>query len=106
MSKETIMKKENNKTFPIILTAVIILLALGAGAFLLFKDTVPPTIAISPDTINVGKGTQLTVTIEDSGSGLKSIEIVGIQDGKTIPLIKKDLPGGVTKVEEVIDLAK
>jgi len=100
------MQKESKKTFPIILTTVIILLALGAGAFLLFKDTMPPTIVIGPDVKDVGKGAAITITIEDIGSGLKSIEIIGIQGDKTIPLVKKDFPGGVTKTEEVINLDK
>ncbi|QJB57900.1 M23 family metallopeptidase [Pseudodesulfovibrio sp. zrk46] len=100
------MKKESSKSFPLILTVVIVMLALGAGAFLLFKDTVPPTIAIGPEITNVGKGSQLTITVADPGSGLKTLEIVGLQNGKTIPLINKTFPGGVMQVEEVIDLAK
>ena len=108
------MNKENNSygapkgksAFPIILTAVIILLAAGAGAFLLFKDTTPPVITIGPDATNVGKGTQLTIEIEDQGSGLKSFSISATQGGKEISLMSKKLPGGIKSVKEVISLDK
>jgi len=100
------MNKESKKTFPILLAAVIILLAAGAGGFLIFKDTVPPTIVIGPDTKDVGKGTQLTITVTDPGSGLKSLEIIGLQGDKTIPLISKTYPSGVAKTDEVINLDK
>lgn len=96
----------NKKTFPIILTTVIILLALAAGGFLLFKDTTPPVIAIAPEALDIGKGGEVTVTVQDPGSGLKSLEIVAQQDGATIPLVSKTLPGGSMTVEEVIKLDK
>ncbi|WP_231856564.1 M23 family metallopeptidase [Pseudodesulfovibrio piezophilus] len=37
---------------------------------------------------------------------MKSVEISALQNGKTIPLIKKSYPGGVTQTEEILDLAK
>ncbi len=108
MSKDmnNLVPQKGKKTFPIVLAAVIILLAVGAGAFLLFKDTVPPVIAIGPNIQNVGKGTQLTVKIEDLGSGLESVVIKAVQGDKEIPLVSKTLSGGITVVEEVINLDK
>lgn len=108
MSKEAIslMQKDSKKTFPIVLTAVIILLALGAGAFLIFKDTTPPVIAIGPDILDVGKGTELVITVADPDSGLKSVTIVALQGDKTIPLVNKTFPAGSMKLEEVINLDK
>ncbi len=91
------MKKEKSKGFPLILATVIILLALGAGAFLIFKDTTPPTIAIAPDSSDIGKGSQLTISVADPSSGLKSIEVVAVQGDKRIPLIAKTFPGGSWK---------
>lgn len=100
------MQKDNKSKFPIILTAVILLLAFGAGGFLLFKDTVPPTITIGPDAENVGKGTEIIIKVSDPGSGMKTLEIVAIQGDKTIALVNKTYPGGSINVEEVINLAK
>lgn len=99
-------KKEGKSAFPMILALVIVLLAVGAGGFLLFKDTTPPTIAITPDSVNLGAGATVTVTVTDPGSGIKSVDIIATQDGNTIPLVQKTYPAGTTKVEEVITLAK
>lgn len=108
MSKETnsLMKKEKSKAFPTILALVIILLALGAGIFMIFRDTEAPTIAIGPDITDVSPTTKLTVTISDIGSGLKEIEIIAVQGDKQIPLTTKALPGGAMEVEEVFELDK
>ncbi len=108
MTKETdsLMKKEKNKGFPLALTSIIILLALGAGSFLVFKDTVPPTIAISPDTVDIGKATQITIDVADPGSGLKSLKITAIQGDKRIPLVTKSFPGGVMSTQEIIAMDK
>lgn len=100
------MQKESKKIFPVVLTAVIVLLALGAGGFLLLKDRVPPIITIGPEVLNVGKGTQITVGLNDPGSGLKSIEIIALQNNTSIPLVKKTFPAGVVQTEEIINLSK
>jgi len=100
------MKKEKSKGFPLILATVIILLALGAGAFLIFKDTTPPTIAIAPDSSDIGKGSQLTISVADPSSGLKSIEVVAVQGDKRIPLIAKTFPGGVMETQETVSMEK
>lgn len=108
MSKETnsLMKKESNKSFPILLGTIILILALGAGGFLLFKDTEAPTISIGPDLTVVGKTTEITIRAEDPISGLKSLTIVARQGDKEIELINTMLPGGTMKVEEAIQLNK
>ncbi|WP_319466547.1 M23 family metallopeptidase [uncultured Pseudodesulfovibrio sp.] len=100
------MKKEKSKGFPLILATVIILLALGAGAFLIFKDTTPPTIAITPDSSDIGKGSQLTISVADPSSGLKSIEVVAVQGDKRIPLVAKTFPGGVMETQEIVSMEK
>ncbi|MBI9080645.1 MAG: M23 family metallopeptidase [Pseudodesulfovibrio sp.] len=100
------MNKESSKNFPVILTAVILALALGAGGFLLFHDSQPPTIIIGPDMAIVGKKTQLTIMVEDSASGLKNLDIIAIQDKTQIPLVTKIYTDGTMKAEEIIQLDK
>ena len=63
-------------------------------------------ITIAPDTVDVGKGTQITVVVEDPGSGIKTIGIIAIQGGKQIALTSKTLHGSHIKIEEVISLDK
>lgn len=100
------MKKEGSKGFPAALTAVIVVLALAAGGFMLFKDTDPPVIAITPDGPDLGREAKITVTIEDPGSGLKSIEVAVVQKGKRTVFAERAFPGGSMRAEETIDLAK
>lgn len=108
MNKETnsLMKKKKSNTFPILLATVIILLALGAGIFMLFRDTDAPVITIGPNTPDLGKTSTLNVAITDPGSGLKKISAVAVQNDKHIPLISKSLPGGTMAIEEVVELNK
>jgi len=98
--------KEKNKIFPLILTTIIVAMALGAIGFLLFKDTTPPAITFSPDSDTLGRGSQLVINVADLGSGLRSVEISAAQEGKEIPLIRKEYPGGVMTVDEKINLEK
>jgi murein DD-endopeptidase MepM/ murein hydrolase activator NlpD len=101
------MKKESGgKGFPLVLTAVIVILALGAGGFLLFKDTTPPRISITPDATLVGQGTQVTIKAEDPESGLKTLDVTLVQGDKRTSLISTTFPGGSMQTEEVIDLGK
>ena len=108
MSKETnsLMKKESGNTFPIVVAAIVIILGLVAGGFLLFKDTNAPVITIGPDLIDVNKQTQLAISAKDAGSGLKSLDIIAIQDGKEIPLATKTFAGGTMVATENIPLNK
>jgi len=106
MSKETNLtqKKKSGKGLPLALLTIILICTLGAGLFMLFRDTTAPTITITPDTVDLGKKSTVTVKVEDPGSGLKSLDIVAIQSGKRIPLATKAYPGGIMLAEEVLTL--
>lgn len=108
MSKDSnsLVRKEKSKGLPLALTAIIILLALGAGVFMLFRDTTPPKITISPDLENIGKSSSLMVKTEDLTSGLKSLEVTVVQGDKRTVVVKKSFPGGVMEVEETVPLDK
>lgn len=86
------------------LLAIIILLALCAGIFMIFRDTTPPVVTISPDADQLGKGSVLTVKVDDDGSGLKSLEVYAVQGDKRTPLVAKTYPGGIMQVQEDIVL--
>ncbi|EGB13469.1 Peptidase M23 [Pseudodesulfovibrio mercurii] len=104
MSKDTsLSKKKSGGKLPLGgLLAIIVLLALCAGLFMIFRDTTPPVVAIAPDTAQLGKGSVVTVTVTDPGSGLKSLEIYAVQGDKRLPLAARTYPGGIMQVEENI----
>lgn len=106
MSKETnsLIPQKAGKRFPLILTAIIIFLALGAGVFLFFRDTAAPIIAITPDTTDMGKDSQITITVADEGSGLERLDITANQNGKKIALVAKTFPSGTKEITETIIL--
>ena len=108
MSKETnsLIPQRGGKRFPLILTTVIILLAIGAGGFLLFRDTAPPVIAIAPENAEIGSQGQITVTASDAGSGLETLSVKAVQDGKEIELVAKTFATGQKEAEESILLNK
>ncbi|MUM78312.1 peptidoglycan DD-metalloendopeptidase family protein [Pseudodesulfovibrio sp. F-1] len=100
------MKKEGSKGFSVALTAIIVVLALAAGGFMLFKDTTPPTISVAPDGPYLGREAKITIAVEDPGSGLKSIVVAVVQKGKRTVLADRTFPGGSMQTEETIDLAR
>ena len=108
MSKETnsLIPQRGGKRFPLILFTIIIVLALGAGSFLLFRDTEPPIIAIAPEKADIGGQGQISVTVTDAGSGLEAISVKAIQDGKEIELLAKTFATGQKEVTESIPLNK
>ncbi|WP_272699990.1 M23 family metallopeptidase [Desulfovibrio sp. Fe33] len=107
MSKDTrLTKKKSGGKLPLGgLLAIIILLATAAGLFMIFRDTTPPVVSITPDTEQLGKESTLTVQIDDPGSGLKSLEIYAVQGDTRIPLAAKSYPGGIMQVREDIPLS-
>jgi murein DD-endopeptidase MepM/ murein hydrolase activator NlpD len=108
MSKETnsLIPQRGGKRFPLILTSIIILLALGAGIFLLFRDTEPPIIAIAPEGVEIGGQGQIVVTATDPGSGLETLTVKAVQDGKEIQLYAETFPTGQKEITETIPLNK
>ena len=107
MSKDkSLAAAKAGKRFPLILTTIILILAVGAGGFLLFRDTDPPVITIGPDVAVVGVTTRITVEIADTGSGLAQIDIEAVQEGKTIPLLSKTFSDAPTQASETVSMEK
>lgn len=97
--------RKKGKGLPLgILFAIIGLLALAGGIFMIFRDTTPPVITIGPDMERIGKHPNLTVMVEDPGSGLASLEVVAVQAGKRIPLLSETFAGTARKVEKPLSI--
>ncbi len=100
------MNKEK-KRFPFgTVIGVLVLAVLAAGAFMVFRDTTPPTIGIEPDVAHVGLPTEYVVTVDDPGSGLKSVEISAVQGEKNVPILSKQMPQGTRQAKEKFTLPK
>jgi hypothetical protein len=82
------------------LWAVLALLVVGGGV-VVFRDTEAPQVALSPDSPYVTTAAPLPLAVSDAGSGLKSVEAVALQNGRTFPLLDKSMEGAKTFESEL-----
>ncbi|CCO24377.1 M23 family metallopeptidase [Maridesulfovibrio hydrothermalis] len=73
---------------------IIIVAIIGAGAYLLYKDTTAPQISLTPDKGYVTFKTPININVSDTHSGLKAVKIVLTQGKKKLTLAEKTLPKG------------
>lgn len=86
------------------LLLLIVLVALGTGAFHYFRDTSAPDIAASAESGPISARRTLSAQLQDSGAGLKSLHISIVQGEKTVEVVSRDFPEGTTTAEETINL--
>jgi hypothetical protein len=82
---------------------VVLFAALVVGGVFYFRDTTPPTAALSPAAGSVSANRPLTLSLKDSG-GLRSVEVTASQGTNNIPVLTKTYPLGTTDAEENITL--
>ena len=80
------------KNIFLILVTALLLLGLAAGGYLLFHDTAPPQVALTPDAGAVGGATQFRLTLTDPGTGLAQYSVVARQGEKALTLAQEVLP--------------
>ena len=74
---------------PLLILLILIAAAAAAGAWLLFKDTQPPALSLTPVGGWVGADTEFTAGAHDPGSGLASFSVTLIQGGKEKEVVSK-----------------
>jgi len=87
-----------------LLLLLILLGALGAGAFVYFRDTTAPGIEASPESGPVSARRPLTARLSDDGAGLKSLRITVVQGEKAVEVVARDFVSGTTTAEETVNL--
>jgi murein DD-endopeptidase MepM/ murein hydrolase activator NlpD len=71
--KDTAMRSSRS---PVALIGVIVILAIAAFGYFLFKDTAPPEVILAPEEAKrVTPGQKFSVTAKDGGSGIRSITV-------------------------------
>lgn len=83
-------KSKSGGNFLYILLSIIIIGLLGGGGFMVFRDTTPPVISLTPGEGPLGKSAVMTLNVEDPGSGLKNVEIRWNQGDKGGSLLVRD----------------
>lgn len=68
---------------------LILILALGAGLYVLYRDTAAPQLSITPELEYAGLNTVITVTAADAGSGLKALTVTARKGDKAVTLLEE-----------------
>jgi len=88
-----------------LLVLLLIVAVLIWGGYLLLRDLSAPILALNPTGGPVSAKRPLTVTAEDAGVGVKSLQLTAVQGGRTIELLNRDYPVGTARVSETVALA-
>lgn len=83
---------------------LVLFAGLIGGAYYYFRDTAAPQIALNPPAGSVQKNTTLTLTLEDTTSGLSSVEVKILQQGKELTVLSKEYPLQTLQVVEELPL--
>lgn len=84
---------------------LLILAAVGYGAFFLLRDFSAPTITLAPNSGPVSTKRPLVITLSDSGTGVKSLVATAVQGGREVEVLRRDYPPGTATVSESLTLA-
>ncbi len=88
-----------------ILGIFILLAAIAAGiGIYYFVDTSGPALALSRRPGPIASRADLVLTLRDSASGLKSLNVAAVQGEKSFPLLNKEYPAGTTEAKEIFRL--
>ncbi|MBL4902317.1 MAG: M23 family metallopeptidase [Desulfocapsa sp.] len=111
MTRFNSRRKKKGASFPFYLIIVLLLAGAGGYVFLTFFEGEKPLIVGNDLPAYIGKKTNVTLTISDARSGLRSTQIAIIQNGKEKNLLTKDFPrkqkdgsGGTAKDEISLDI--
>lgn len=99
------MSKTSEKSISKALTWIGLALVLAGAGYMLFRDTTPPTVMLSPSREAVNRKDVLTVETSDADSGLLSLEILLVQNGKTVGQIQKEFSDTPGRHSEALPLA-
>jgi murein DD-endopeptidase MepM/ murein hydrolase activator NlpD len=92
MTRFNSRRKKKGASFPFYLIIVLLLAGAGGYVFLTFFEGEKPLIVGNDLPAYIGKKTNVTLTISDTKSGLRSMKIVIVQNGKEKDLFTKDFP--------------
>lgn len=78
---------------------------LGAGGFILFKDMDSPDIVLSHVSEEIAPTIPVTVTVTDTASPIKSLEVFVRFNGNEVPLVMRKYESGALSQQETFSLA-
>jgi len=88
-----------------LLLLLILLVALGGGAFVYFRDTDGPTVELAPASGPVSARTAIALRLADPGAGLKGLQVTAVQGEKSFVLASESYPAGTSATVATLDLS-
>ena len=85
---------------------LLVLVALVAGLFLLFRDRSGPEVALTPKAGPVSKNTEFVITATDETSGVRTLVVQAGRGPTRFVVFQKDYPSGPATVTEKFGLSQ
>ncbi|MFH1019797.1 MAG: M23 family metallopeptidase, partial [Pseudomonadota bacterium] len=104
--------KKNRSALPSLILGVVgVLVLILAAFFWLVGEMEKPQVVLSGDSFHLGLSKQISLAVSDAKSGLCSIEVALVQEGKKAVLLEKSYPragylsgAGPKKIEETVEI--
>ena len=87
------------------IAAIVAVALLGLGFYFL-RDTTGPVLTLTPGTGPISAKREITLALEDPGSGLKDLTVGAVQGDRVIPLLTRQYPPGSHQARESFQLAQ
>lgn len=71
---------------------LLVLVGLVALAVFYFRDTEAPLLTLTPESGSISAKTPLQLSLQDSGMGLKQVQVNVLQGANRLPLLSQDFP--------------
>lgn len=85
-----------------LLLLLLVAAALIMGGYLLLRDLSAPTLTLSSTDGPISAKRPLTLTALDHGTGLRSLLVTVVQDGRELELFRREYPAGTAQVAETL----
>lgn len=85
-----------------LLLLLLVFAALVTGGYLLLRDLSAPVLALAPADGALSARRALALTVTDAGTGLKSLQVTAVQNGRGLELLSRDYPAGTGQVTETL----
>jgi murein DD-endopeptidase MepM/ murein hydrolase activator NlpD len=84
---------------------LLIIVGLIAAGVFYFRDTKAPELTLTPGSGSIAKKSKLLLSLNDEGTGIKTIQVFVIQGANRFPLLQRDFPPQTKVADLELDLS-
>lgn len=93
-----------SKKIAILFPVLLLLAVVSVGLYLMFKDTLPPEVVLTPAQGPVNTQGKITLAARDEGSGVREMTVTAVQSGKSVQLLSKTYSPPVPTASETFPI--